>query len=192
MTEAWHPQSIDPRAAGDMPRYQVERVLRAQSVGEHSWQVMRILLAIYPEAPRPMLIHCLVHDVGELGAGDASFQAKRRNPALKRELDKTELDVHLAMCLPWGLPPPQSLTEEEVAIFKLAELIEMWEWSLCEQNMGNRYAAVVAGRCADAMDALRLSGAVPQGIQDAAKRYMYKRWTHEQKVKNGPHRERPE
>lgn len=145
----------DPRWALQVLRYHTWPHVRAQSVGEHSAQVARILLAIWPEAPRHVLVHCIVHDVGEVQAGDPPYPSKRMNPDLARGHARVERDAHLAMCIPWSLPAPQNLTDFEKWAFKLAEFIEMWEWGLHEGNLGNRYADLVALRCMEAIEGMR-------------------------------------
>lgn len=163
----------DPRRALQVTRYHTWPRLRDQSVGEHSAQVMRILLAIHPEAPRHMLVHCIVHDIGEERTGDPPYPVKRDNPLFKKESDRIEREAHLSMCVPWLLPAPQCLTEDERAIFKLAEFIEMWEWGLYEMNLGNNYARLVVKRCAEGTR-LYLR-AVPEGIAKRASDYINKR-----------------
>jgi len=142
----------DPRWAGQVTRYHTWPRIREQSVGEHSWQVMRILLAIWPDAPRHMLLHCLTHDVGEMVSGDPPYPVKKNNPVLKEEMDRIERDAHLSMCIPWSFPPPSSLTENEYKIFKLCEFIEMWEWAIFEMDLGNSHAELVKDRCRKAME----------------------------------------
>lgn len=137
----------DPRLAAQTSRYHTWPRHRDQSVAEHTWQVMRILLAIWPECPRHILLHALTHDVGEGATGDVPYPNKANNDALKKAMDKAERAAHLAMCLPWSLPPPQELKEYEHRVFKTAEFIEMWEWALFEQAMGNAYAHTVEERC---------------------------------------------
>lgn len=148
----------DPRRALQVTRYHTWPRLREQSVGEHSMQVMRILLAIWPDCSRELLMHCLVHDIGETVSGDPPYPVKRDNPVLKAECDRIERSAHLSMCIPWGLPAPQALTEVERAVFKLAEFIEMWEWGLHEIRLGNDYAVLVRDRCREAMDRILSSG----------------------------------
>jgi 5'-deoxynucleotidase YfbR-like HD superfamily hydrolase len=147
--------AMDPRQAGQLTRYHTWARIRDQSVGEHSWQVTRILLAIWPDAPRHLLVHCLVHDVGELRTGDLPYPVKSLNPAIKESIGDVESSAHLGMCAPWALPPPQSLTEDEKTVFKLAEYAEMLEWSFCEMSLGNRRAHLVAVRCHAAIKTLR-------------------------------------
>jgi len=163
-------QMSDPRRAGNVQRYHTWEHIKPQTVADHSWNVQRILLAIYPEAPRHLLIHCLVHDVGEL-VGDIPYPVKSKNPVLKGEMDKLERKTHLSMCIPWGLPAPQSLTDEEKKIFKLAEYLEMWETALFEIWYGNRHMQLVRERCEKA--ALEIE--VPLEVKWRASKYYERR-----------------
>lgn len=147
MTVPHHPQTLDPRRAGQVTRYHTWPRVREQSVGEHSWQVLRVLLAIWPDAPRHVMVHAVTHDVGETGPGDAPYPSKANSPVLKAEHDRIEREVHLAMSTKWSLPPPSDLTVIERDVFKMAEYIEMWEWGLGELELGNASAALVASRC---------------------------------------------
>lgn len=136
----------DPRYAGLVTRYHTWTRIREQSVAEHSWQVARILLAVWPKAPRHLVIHALVHDLGEQGTGDLPWPVKARNAVVKAEIDELEAAHHLSMCHPWGLPPTLMLAPEEKATFKLAEEIEMCEWAWSEMNLGNQRASLVLRR----------------------------------------------
>jgi 5'-deoxynucleotidase YfbR-like HD superfamily hydrolase len=131
---------MDPRHAGRIKRYHTYPHLGEQEVGEHSWNDARILLAIWPDAPRHLIIHCIIHDIGEIGSGDVPMYAKRNSPDLKRNIDAIERNTYLNMALPWYLPPAQELTPFERAIFKLVESIEIFEWAWHQYNMGNKYA----------------------------------------------------
>jgi 5'-deoxynucleotidase YfbR-like HD superfamily hydrolase len=163
----------DPRWAMQVTRYHTWPRLREQSVGEHSMQVMRILLAIWPKAPRELLIHCMVHDIGEVWSGDPPYPVKAQNPDMKEACDRVEGEAHIAMCLPWGVPPPAVLSQEERAVFKLAEFIEMMEWGLYEAALGNTMARLVVTRCREASG--RLMEQVPEDICVAATKYILKR-----------------
>lgn len=128
--------------AGCVARWHARPKLRPQSIGEHSWQALRILLAIWPQAPRELMVHAVVHDIGEIVAGDPPFPVKRDNPDLKSISDRIERGAHLAMVLPWGLPAPAELHPIWRAVFKLAESIEMWEDNMQESLLGNEFARV--------------------------------------------------
>lgn len=136
----------DARCGLEVKRYHTWRTIQRQSTGEHSAQVMRILLAIWPTAPRHMLVHCLMHDMGEM-AGDIPFPGKSENPVLRQHMQALEDNYYSSMVERWRAPTLEnSLLEDERRIFKLAESLEMWEFALTEVNMGNRYAEVVARR----------------------------------------------
>ena len=109
--------------------------------------MQRILLAIWPDLPKDVLIYALLHDIGEIATGDLPFPTKAKNPKLKEIMDDAEHAAHLAMCLPWGVPPPRKLHDKEIPIFKLADYIEMWEWALDELAFGNSNAVPVRERC---------------------------------------------
>jgi 5'-deoxynucleotidase YfbR-like HD superfamily hydrolase len=164
----------DPRMAGCLLRFHTWPHIRAQTIGEHSWQVARVLLAIWPDAPRHLLVHCMTHDIGEGGPGDIPYPFKAENPTLKREMDRLEEETHLRMVLPWSLPAPVHLVPSEKAIFKLAEFIEMWEWGLQELMMGNQFARLVAQRCAEASEQ-RIADLPTVAIAEEAQRYMNRR-----------------
>jgi 5'-deoxynucleotidase YfbR-like HD superfamily hydrolase len=138
---------LDPRRAGCLVRYHTWPCIRKQSVAEHSWNVARILLAIWPHAPRHMIVHALMHDVGEVAVGDMPYPIKARDPELKAKIDAAEDSAYLAMSIPWGLQPPARLSPEEQAVFKLADLGEMLEWSYDEVLLGNQFANLVVERC---------------------------------------------
>lgn len=186
---------LDPRRALQVTRYHTWPRIREQSVGEHSVQVARLLLAIWPDAPKHLILHALFHDVGEVRAGDPPYPAKKLNADLARGHEAVERAAHLEMALPWQLPAPVALTRLERWAFKLADFLDMWEWGLYEGNLGNRYADLVAERC---MDALRdMMEAVPDvpveeprdnplgPIIDRLKRYMTRRSKVEKDISDG-------
>lgn len=134
---------------------------------------MRILLAIWPDVPNHVLVHALIHDVGEVATGDLPFPTKLRNPQLKKIMDEAENGAHLSMCFPWGLPKPQTLDPKEKSVFKVADYIEMWEWAIDEMCLGNQMAKVVRDRCADEIVSLTLT--VDSSIASRVDSYMERR-----------------
>ena len=166
----------DPRVAGQITRYHTWPRTRDQSVGEHTWQVMRILLAVWPECPRRLLTHAMFHDVGEM-AGDIPYPFKRNDPVLKDRMDAAEAGVRAEMAV-WGVPPTVVMSHYEERVFKTCEFIDMWECGLHEMNLGNKYGQVVAMRCILAASALSDSLEPPPGQPDlrpAIRRYVDKR-----------------
>lgn len=135
----------DPRHGLMVTRYHTWRTHHQQSVGEHSAQTMRIMLTLWPECPRHLLVHCLIHDMGEM-IGDLPGPVKKNDPVVKERMNHHETKKLIEMSNRWGSPRPIQLTEFEENFFKLCESIEMWEFALMERNMGNRYATVVGVR----------------------------------------------
>ena len=137
----------DIRLAGRVLRYHTWPHIRQQTVAEHTWQVLRILLVIWPE-PSPQLVRYVVgHDVGEITVGDPPYPIKANNPVLKSEMDRLEGEAQDELFREWLLGDVPELTEDERWAFKMAEFIEMWEWGWEEELLGNRFASRVRERC---------------------------------------------
>lgn len=166
----------DPRRAGGVLRYHTWPHLKPQTVAEHSWNVARILLAIWPEAPTHILREALFHDIGEIASGDAPYPSKKNNPKFGEEHDKLEDSARLAMCLPWRVPPPADLSPEEKVVLKLAHFIEMMEWAYDELTLGNQFAQIVADDCREEARRLILTDLpIPGTVRDLASSYMDRR-----------------
>ncbi len=141
----------DPRAAGEVLRYHTWRTIRQQSVAEHTWQLMRILLTVWPAAPRNVIIHALVHDMGEM-AGDVQYPFKLLYPELKSGSDKAESDVRRRQQRHLGAPDvAHPLSPFERLVFKTCDNLEMWEFGLVEVKMGNLHGKIVVTRMHEAV-----------------------------------------
>jgi len=144
----------DPRLAGRASRYSTWPHIREQSIGEHCWQILRILLTIHPGASPELLRYTVFHDNGELTAGDPPYPVKLENPVFAEEHGRIE-DAGLQLQIDsWdirGIPAKVRMSRDDLWVFKLAEFIEMWEWGLEEQLLGNQFAALVSKRCLDAI-----------------------------------------
>jgi 5'-deoxynucleotidase YfbR-like HD superfamily hydrolase len=147
----------DPRAAGNVRRYHTWAVIKEQTVAEHTWQIMRILLTVWPEAPRKVIVHALMHDAGEM-SGDIQYPFKLMFTELKSGSEKAENYVRKAQ-QETGAPPEAAhpLSTFERHVFKCCDNLEMWEYGLREVNLGNRYALIIVNR---------MQRAVAQNIAD--------------------------
>lgn len=137
----------DARLAGRVLRYHTWPHIKEQSVAEHSWQLLRILLAIWPEAPQHVLSYIVRHDCGELTTGDAPYPVKANNPILGKEMNRVERDGLMLQIEAGFLRLGPDVDEQEKWAVKLAEFIEMWEWGAEELLMGNQFARLVSQRC---------------------------------------------
>lgn len=141
----------DPRAAGEIRRYHTWAVHRDQSTAEHTWQILRILLTIWPTVPRNVIVHGLVHDSGEM-SGDIQYPFKLLFEELEHGSVKAENYVRHLQQETLGAPAPNHpLSQFEKFVFKACDNLEMWEFGLRELNMGNRYAEIVRDRMATAV-----------------------------------------
>jgi len=141
----------DPRAAGEIRRYHTWAVHSDQTVGLHTWQILRILLTVWPNCPRNVIVYGIIHDAGEM-SGDIQYPFKILFPELRAGADKAENHVRDMQRKGIGAPPePHPLSVFEKAVFKCCDNLDMWEYGLREMNMGNLYAGIIVERMAAAV-----------------------------------------
>ena len=170
----------DPRLAGGVSRWHTEAVIGHQNVAEHGWHVARIVLALWPQASRELIVECLMHDIGEVVAGDPPGPAKVEFPAMGNQHQLIEDKARLAMAIPWGVPSRCALSSLEHKVLKLADSLEAWEWAMQNLAMGNLlvYEAVtvlkdrVTKRMRELSDP---NNVLVDKIYDAAQAYLTKR-----------------
>lgn len=141
----WTEVRSDTRQAGAVLRYHTWPTVKKQTIADHSWNVWRIVFAIWRTGhcsvegiPQSVTEYIMLHDCGELRTGDAPYPIKRDNPELKQIMDRledealTEQGIHLA-----------ELSTEWKWRVKVAHTIEMMEFGIDELMLGSRYAAPV-------------------------------------------------
>lgn len=169
----------DPRLAGEVIRYHTWPHIRQQSVGEHSWQVSRIIMTIAPQIYWAVLLpYAVKHDMAEIVTGDLPYPIKANNSVLSSEMDKIEVDAINVMDYKWNSPSLFKLTPQEKWVFKLAEFIEMWEWGLEESLRGNQFARKVIDACYDEI-CYRVGDSKDETVSTLAREYVerrYKEW----------------
>lgn len=148
-----HDIVFNNRLAGQVARYHTWPTIRQQSVGEHTWQVMRIYRELFDPMP-PAEVWGAVHDHDkpEIRTGDLPFSAEQPGDewdALKVAAKKLELRVRDIMGI-----PEYTLTSTELARVKVADLLECWEFGLAESRLGSRYGRVVMSNVLPAVDRL--------------------------------------
>lgn len=125
------------RWAGEVERYHTWPVHRRQSVGEHTWQIMRIYFQIWGPLPSHIPTFMIWHDAGELVTGDLPFPIKKRNVELGNVMSELEAKAVRAMV---GASFEGIVTEYELDRIKVCDLIEMWEFGVVESSLGNQMA----------------------------------------------------
>lgn len=126
-------------------------MIRRETIGEHTWQVMRIYFQIWGALPPELSTYFIWHDAGELACGDLPFPVKAHHPALKEAMDALE---EQAVEIMGGAHVP--LTPPFKARAKACDLIDMHECGLVEMAMGNRFAQPIVEDTLAALEALDL------------------------------------
>ena len=125
----------DSRLAGEVYRYHTWPHLRRQSIGEHSWQLLRIWSLIWGPPPVDITSYIIWHDAGEIAIGDNPFPVKQNNPELKKMLDFMEEEALKKM----GAPTVELIPADKIRV-KICDLLDMHEFGLNEEQLGNKYA----------------------------------------------------
>jgi hypothetical protein len=142
------------RMAGQVIRFHTWPVHHRQTVGEHTWQVMRIYYQIWGPLPTELTTYFIWHDAGELFTGDIPFPVKRDNPDLKRIMDVLE-DIAVEAML--GGKPHNRLANGLQLRAKACDLIDMHEAGMAEVIMGNQFAQPIVDDTFAALEKLPLS-----------------------------------
>lgn len=163
----------DPRLAGQVTRYHTWPRTREQSVGEHTWQMLRLTYKIWDGVPPHVIEYLVHHDTAEIAVGDIPFPVKRDNPSLKLMMDRLEEQALKDM----DIQQPEILPEE-YRIIKYLELLEMAEWGMEEIRRGNQFAELVMQRCISAMEHMEWEKKVPGHIIVSTRNYL--KWRKEE------------
>lgn len=115
-------------------RWHTQRMLRQQTVAEHSFRAALILLAVYPDCRIELLRAMLTHDLAEIETGDVPATTKWAHPALAKELKNIESDYETRNNI------HEDLSEEERYVLKWCDYVELMSWCAEEAKMGNTYA----------------------------------------------------
>jgi hypothetical protein len=161
--------------AGRVRRYHTWAVLHQQTTAEHSCRVATIYVELFGLPRAEVLLACLRHDAGEQWAGDNPSQAKWRHPALKKA--SNEAEEHGRSLLGFELP---RLSDAEMNRLKICDILELWEFSFVEVQMGNSFA--------DGMVDIAVSVAM-QRTRDICETELVRRWLERHPLVNEPPRE---
>lgn len=163
------------RYAGMVKRYHAWPTIQQQTVADHTFHVIRIYTTLFG-APEGYLLHYMIyHDLGELTAGDTPFPAKRVVKGLREPMERAET---------WGLEQQgvhlPVITFIEKRHFKIADLLEMWEFAMVEIQLGNLLGHPVRQNITHYLREMKL----PDNEQKLVEDYM-KKFTQENN--NGTH-----
>lgn len=123
--------------AGQVRRWHTWPTLNKPSVAEHQCRVTQIYCEIWGLPRAEVLYYCLHHDMGEQFAGDVPFGGKHRVDGYGDAVNEAE-KLGLKQ---QGIELPE-ISEVEFQRFKIADILEMYEFSAYEFSMGNKFARV--------------------------------------------------
>ena len=137
------------RMAGEVERWHVWPTLRRETVGHHTWNVLRIYMEIWGPPEPEVFTWIMVHDMPEIATGDVPFGGKgymtpeqrssledREYSAVRDQLPSLPDLVHSAFAL------PENLRRRA----KVCDLIDMLEFASVELAMGNTLAGPIHSR----------------------------------------------
>lgn len=134
------------RDAGAVNRYHAVRTQRTQTIAEHTFGMLMLIKQVtegqseHGLQSRAVLYEAVMHhDLPELMTGDIPAPIKRAHPELGPLLDSIE------QCM-YPLYQVYTLTQEEAALLKWADRMELVLWCLEEVRMGNTYLKTTAAR----------------------------------------------
>lgn len=153
------------RFSGAVKRYHTWPVLRADTVAEHCWNVLRIYITVFGPPPAHVTTYIVHHDSPELLTGDPPFPIKRDNPELKRVYDRLDDEFNADH----GVGGEELKPDDRIRI-KVCDLIDMWEFGLIECAMGNTFAERIVTRTEE--NALRMATALTEREYETIRKYM--------------------
>lgn len=127
------------RQAGRVLRYHTYPTLQQQTVGEHTWQVLRIYTEVWGAPSGDVMLCILHHDSAERVTGDTPHHAKRRwSESCRAEMREIEDAISGEM----GLELPD-IPEADRRRIKIADLLEMWEFGQDESLLGSMHGELI-------------------------------------------------
>jgi len=121
------------RDAGAVKRYHTCRMSRQQDLAAHTHGVLMLVLQVYPECSKRLMIAALHHDLPELITGDIPAPAKRNSATLSVHLEEMEKATG-------PLYVDMGLTTFEECVLKWCDTFELVLFCMEEVLMGNMYA----------------------------------------------------
>lgn len=155
------------REGGHTQRLHTVPVHLDASVAKHSWNMAVLLNTLWPDAPKHLIMACLLHDVSERWIGDTPAPAKYSiHPPLAKALHAAESKVEDAL----GIMQVE-LTREEQAWLKGIDILELVMHAEDEINLGNNHLDVTLRNAQAILD----DEWVPEPIREFARAYRWQR-----------------
>lgn len=125
---------------GQVVRKHTMENIRAENDAEHTWGVVMLLIAAWPEVPARVIKMAVIHDCGERATGDMPGPTKWANPVLGDEMDRVEKQ-HIMDTMPQHLCVAYNeMKPEEWAVIEFFDRAEFCISMSRERRLGNTYA----------------------------------------------------
>jgi len=138
--------------AGDVKRWHTFPCHTNQTVAHHSYgvaQIVRLIADDYSRMVVPRLVYAaLDHDIAEQQLGDIPYNMKSRLTGLK----EIEQEIEASM----GAEHLSRLTDEELEILKIADLLEAAWFARGELELGNNSMGLALANLEKGLDEFKL------------------------------------
>jgi 5'-deoxynucleotidase YfbR-like HD superfamily hydrolase len=120
------------RDASHVQRWHTKRSIHRQTVGEHTFGVVAIILHLWPYSHLNLIKAAMWHDIPEIATGDIPAPTKRKYPDLNMALQIAEHEFMVEHGLYEGM------NSNEINRLKLADLAELVLYAHEEMQAGNK------------------------------------------------------
>lgn len=139
---------------GHVTRYHTRpEVSDNQTVADHTWRALIILITLWPSVKKEALLSLLLHDVAEAELGDVPATAKWAYKDLAKEYTRAEADYTKKMAINFPAldleEHNRSLTPEEKRCIKMADMLELVLHCKRQMQRGNTLAEEIYERGID-------------------------------------------
>ena len=127
-------KAADLLDGGFIERYHIkgQRMITRQSVAEHSWRMVAMLFAMWPDARRELVHATAFLDVSERVTGDMPANIKRANPEIASAVNFVSTGEEHRLGIRF------ELTDLEAKVLRWLDRFEGVQHCLDEYNLGNR------------------------------------------------------
>jgi len=143
------------REGGFVKRCHTKFMHREYTVGQHSFNMLALLMVFHPNPSTNLIKAVVLHDVPERWTGDLPTPVKYLAPGMKAEINTFEKAILKQ------IHPEIELTAEETFWLKSVDMVELWQWCQEEQALGNTSVKAMKDECLAIIWRLDSDGVLP-------------------------------
>lgn len=162
-------QILALREAGYVQRCHTMPYHGPYNVAMHCYGAVCLLMVLHPGQPSIHLIRTvLFHDVAERWTGDMPSPMKKSSTVLEAAMHDIEARIEDILAL-----PDCKITPAEAKWLKAVDCLELWLWTIEQEQLGNRLATGMKNKIESYMGKLR--NEFPQEALDFMDNFEWKR-----------------